>query len=594
MKKLLILSMVFAMAASAGAGTIYVDADATDGANDGTSWADAYLYLQDGLVAAQTGDQIWVVEGVYTPDSNSVNPEGTGDREATFRLKNSVGLYGGYAGYGQLDPDERDVETYDTILSGDLEGNDGPDFANYDENSYSVVIGSGTDPNTVLDGFTITAGNADGGGYYELNNGGGMYVWNGIPTVNHCTFNSNHASMIGGGMYIYNDNFRPLTLTNCTFSNNSANTFGGGLSLMNTDGTLANCIFNENYCEYAGGGMSLMGCNLTVRNCLFVDNTQYSVIMTPPDYFGGGGLYNGESSPHLTNCTFSGNNSIQSFCDGGGAILNYDNSHPILTNCILWGDRANSLPNEISDNTGCSTTVSYSDVEGGWTGTGNIDEDPCFVLGLVGDYYLSQIDAGQNSNSPCMDTGSDTAANLGMDEYTTRTDIVTDSGIVDMGYHYPPIRNPECMARTNPDFELWLTAGAPDCWCYCEQCNGDSNGGTQFSGSVTVYTDDLDIFLPAFGNPDVATTPGHPGWCADLDHKAQFGGLVRVYTNDLDRLLPQFGSTQTPRCSGPGCSGPHPDIFPGTGCDTNPLPNSEFNFWVIAPFEGATWCWDLK
>jgi hypothetical protein len=153
----------------------------------------------------------------------------------------------------------------------------------------------------------------------------------------------------------------------------------------------------------------------------------------------------------------------------------------------------------------------------------------------------------------------------------------------------------DCMASTNPDYSTWATlAGKPDCWCYCEQCNGDSNGGTQFSGSVTVYTDDLDIFLPAFGNPDVATTPGHPGWCADLDHKAQFGGLVRVYTNDLDRLLPQFGSTQTPRCSGPGCFGSHLDIFPGTGCDTNPLPNSEFNFWVIAPFEGATWCWDLK
>ncbi|MHC4757731.1 MAG: family 16 glycosylhydrolase [Planctomycetota bacterium] len=144
---------------------------------------------------------------------------------------------------------------------------------------------------------------------------------------------------------------------------------------------------------------------------------------------------------------------------------------------------------------------------------------------------------------------------------------------------YVEVRTIECMAETHPDYLTWSTlAGTPDCWCYCKQCNGDINACTQFGGAVDVYTDDLAIFLPAFGDTTIATTPGHPGWCADLDRGSQFGGLVRVYTDDLDIFLPAFG-TKVQVCSGPGCS------VPGLGgCDSDPLPNSEYNFWV------QEWC----
>ena len=81
--------------------------------------------------------------------------------------------------------------------------------------------------------------------------------------------------------------------------------------------------------------------------------------------------------------------------------------------------------------------MSYSDVEGWWPGAGNIAGDPLFVTGAWGDYYLSQVAAGQASDSPCVDAGSGTAANLGMDIFTTRTDMVGDGGVVDMGCHYP-------------------------------------------------------------------------------------------------------------------------------------------------------------
>ena len=111
---------------------IYVDADAPGPVHDGGSWTNAYNYLQDGLAVAISGDQIRVAEGIYKPDSNSTNPDGTGDRKATFQLINGVDLRGGYAGYGQPEPNERDIELYETILSGDLLGNDNPNTPVYE------------------------------------------------------------------------------------------------------------------------------------------------------------------------------------------------------------------------------------------------------------------------------------------------------------------------------------------------------------------------------------------------------------------------------------------------------------------------------
>jgi hypothetical protein len=150
----------------------------------------------------------------------------------------------------------------------------------------------------------------------------------------------------------------------------------------------------------------------------------------------------------------------------------------------------------------------------------------------------------------------------------------------------------ECVAPTNPDYTDWTTlAGYPACWCYCKHCNGDAEGCSQFAGQVPVYLLDLDIFLPAFGDPSVKTTPGHPGWCGDFARDAAFAGQVRVYTTDLARFLPNFGAPQANVAvsSGPGCSGPHvPPFTPNPpGCDTNPLPNTEYNFWTYPASCGA-------
>ena len=255
----------------------------------------------------------------------------------------------------------------------------------------------------------------------EGGEGGGMYNFSSSsPTLTNCTFSGNSAVGNGGGMH--NRSYGRPTLTNCTFSGNSAHNEGGGMyNKYRSNPTLTNCTFSGNSASLHGGGM----CNRedsrpTLANCTFSGNSAVR---------DGGGMYNVVGcSPTLSNCTFSGNSADE---NGGGMYNCSSTSNPTLTNCVLWGD----TPDEI-DGPG-NPVVTFSDVQGGWPGEGNIDEDPLFVQGPLGEFYLSQIAAGQPDDSPCVDAGSDTAKNLGLDEYTTRTDEVGDKGIVDTGYHHP-------------------------------------------------------------------------------------------------------------------------------------------------------------
>jgi hypothetical protein len=249
---------------------------------------------------------------------------------------------------------------------------------------------------------------------------GAIYVRAGSDAmVTNCTFTNNFGDSKGGGIY----NKGVATLANCTFTNNTGEFRGGG---MNNEGTasLTNCTFSGNAASASngnGGGISTLGGSSTLKNCLFIGNSAS---------FYGAGVYCQSANHTMVNCTFAEN----SVGRHGKALATSSACQVQLTNGILWdgGDEIH----EIAGFEPSTITVQYSDIQGGWGGTGNINSDPCFVTGPEGDYYLSQIAAGQAVDSPCLDAGSDLAENLGMDVYTTRTNQFRDAGMVDMGYHY--------------------------------------------------------------------------------------------------------------------------------------------------------------
>jgi hypothetical protein len=156
-----------------------------------------------------------------------------------------------------------------------------------------------------------------------------------------------------------------------------------------------------------------------------------------------GGVYVEDGDVILTGCTVSDNTADAPwyYAYGGGFYCDSFTSNTTMTNTIIWGNSAVSDGNQLYNNAGTPIDLDcccYSDDAGDIFGSINpideINDNPLFVAG----YYLSQIAAGQAVNSLCLDAGTDTAANLGMDTKTTRTDEVTDTGDVDIGYHYEP------------------------------------------------------------------------------------------------------------------------------------------------------------
>jgi len=297
---LLIIALVSPTQNARAAGLCYVNASAS-GADSGASWTDAYTDLQSALADSCT--EIWVAAGTYKPDASN--------RSVSFALENGTSVYGGFAGTETLLA-QRDPSANVTILSGDLNGDDSG-FANNGENSYHVVIGSGADSTAVLDGFTISGGNANGG--YPDNIGGGLYNNLGSPTLANLIFSGNSVSF-GGGGGMHNYGSSP-TLTNVTFSGNSASLgYGGGMYNVSSSPTLTNVTFSGNSATNGGGMYNYYSSHPTLTNVTFSGNSAS----------GGGGIFNYVSSPALTNVTFSGN-----IATNGGGMHNYG-GNSTLTN----------------------------------------------------------------------------------------------------------------------------------------------------------------------------------------------------------------------------------------------------------------------
>ncbi|MGB2705906.1 MAG: PKD domain-containing protein, partial [Candidatus Omnitrophota bacterium] len=272
-----------------------------------------------------------------------------------------------------------------------------------DPNVHVVTFKTSEDANSVLIGFTITDGDADGSGDEAC--GGGIYCDNASPTVRNCVIRDNKAAWSvdnGGGGGMYNDNNSNPSIINCVFSRNMASStapqtplgYGGGIYNKESSPDVINCIFWGNFASHIGGGMYNEGLSSPrVINCVFADNYAASA---------GGGMANvydiDSPSPTVTNCTFSGN-----YGGTGGGMFN-SGSNAEVTNCIFWGNYG--FDHEISPTE--DINVSFSDVEGGYDGVSNIDSDPNFVdaVNPAGpDFVFSTWDDGLRimAYSPCVD-----------------------------------------------------------------------------------------------------------------------------------------------------------------------------------------------
>ena len=240
--------VLFVMAARAENTVYYVDASGGSDSNTGTSWGEAFATLQMALSVAESSDEIWVAEGVYYPDEGP--GQNDNDRTSSFKPRNDIVIYGGFAG-NETSPDERDIPAHPTVLSGDIDGNDitNPygvvtDTVNIQgNNAYHVVRGDiGVDSSAVLDGFFVTAGQANGTASETI--GGGMFNSESSPTLTNLTLEGNMATAGGGGMA--NGTNSNSTLTQVNFIANTAGNWGGGLWNVYGNPTLTDVTFVGN------------------------------------------------------------------------------------------------------------------------------------------------------------------------------------------------------------------------------------------------------------------------------------------------------------------------------------------------------------
>ena len=485
-------------------GIIYVDLDST-GNNDGSSWSNAYINLQDALAVATEGDEIWVAEGTYFPTTDS-------DRSISFVIPSDVSVYGGFAG-SETELNARNIEENITVLSGEI-----GDTERIDDNTFQVVRITDASNNTTLDGFTITKGyangsrNSSGGGIFASNSaavltnliisentapfGGGIYSGNSqhqlsnIQFLNNLAFDALNGSGFGGGGFrtnrsndtltdvvfrdnlseingggIYNDG-STLNLDNVEFISNEANDRGGGI--YNDGGEFAfaserinvnldNIVVRSNRASVAGGAIYNRTSNVTAANLIVANNASEN----------GAGIYSDRSSLDLEGAVFNSNLAAVSggaihndFTDAKGVNLTLTNNEAEtgtavynsgqnntaeFYNSIFWGNRGSNPAPIVSE--GVETTVGNSIVENGFPGGQNIfDADPQFV-------DLEEGDLRIRSGSPAVNTGFNDVVTLDTDiagQPRIFNDVV-DIGAYEYSEPYITVDEPSTIVRVSSE-----------------------------------------------------------------------------------------------------------------------------------------------
>ncbi len=361
MRTNLFFAVIFMIATfqKANATTFFVDIDAT-GANDGSSWTDAYTELQLAINASATDDEIWVAAGTYHPTRDANNsPTPADPRTKYFTIKyKGIQIYGGFNGT-ETTKEERDHKANITILSGDT-GVIGDDT----DNNYRVMYMLETGTKFLLDGVTITKGRGTSG-----SSGGGVY--NDVnatfavssPTFRNCIFIDNFAGQSGGGYVSVSDlqGRNVTTFYNCKFLGNTANYAGGAIASLTGWGGfdasmfLYNCVISGNTCPDAA---------------LYIEGRSWNL----PNV-------SNNSKAHLINTVVAFNSGKGIHSSSGGAK---SPTQAVLNNSIVWGHPSNEIQGGISGNNNITNTG------GTIPGTNNHTTNPLF----------SQVGTGYDGAGP--------------------------------------------------------------------------------------------------------------------------------------------------------------------------------------------------
>ncbi len=366
MKNLILTLLTTIAVSSSYAATIYVDLNAT-GANDGSSWTNAFIDLQDAIALSVFGDEIWVAQGTYKPTTGT-------SQNTSFSIKNGTKVYGGFSGSETM-LNERDIQTNVTVLSGEIGSGSASD------NTHVVAYFNNVANQTRLDGFTITAAYHNGVSAY----GGGAKVVASSPVIANCNFFGNYAE--DGGGAIDHSVSGILTLEGCVFDGNVGNTYGGGaLRLYSGTVNISNCYFKSNQSNTYGGAIYTYSSIVTISNSVFAGNISQT---------SGSAIRIGDAGTvHLSNSLIVGN---------------YTNTTGTITSSTFSNTGAHTIKNctiahNKNDNSSGSSTNSAIALNDEATVTnsiiyGNISTNQVLSTGLNFSYNITQTSTNNATGS---------------------------------------------------------------------------------------------------------------------------------------------------------------------------------------------------
>ena len=548
---------------------IYVDEDAT-GFENGRSWDDAYTDLQDALAHVRTCPgavtAIWVAAGTYKPTQSP------GETSATFELIDGVDMYGHFGGVGTYETsiNQRDFEN--PANESRLEGQIGVSVSE----AVSYVVTAKNITGLIFDGFTVRGGYGGAGILIEdcpnadlqivrckLEDNDRYGIESTAPPLSVSHFELQDCVITGNSMHgLYCTRSWPV-ISGTTFDGDSQTQCGISAGQSAVD------VYDSEVKNHTASGIYASATDLDAERCLIEDNggpgvacvglsgveVAESVIRSNgwdgiyledsletkiADNWIYGNLGNGGASfagiyvvgaidqAHIRNNTICSNNTHGIYLASG--------TEPEVVNCILYDNTTQIGTGEVP-----LGNVSYSCVEGGYAGTGNISDAPLFLNAAAGDYHLTW-------DSPCVDEGKPDSTEEGETDIDGNPRVMGE--LVDMGAD-------EDYPHCDDQYDDWVTLERPNCWMTPYQCDGDADCATE--GILTKYRvslNDLNLLIENWKRK-----ADHPALnpCADIDHKAE--GVItqyRVSLNDLNIVIANWKKrdAQLPgNCPERGCQG---------------------------------------